>query len=133
MGGTLSETLSGCFRNKMLRNILLPLKPRLYRQFFDGTYKTRKKNEPREPSSNINPYHPDINLTIGMNPSKILDTKIARKKNEIICFSHHKDNKLPFHWKFAVTRIYWSNVKVGDLYRGNNSCNLQEVICIIKV
>lgn len=111
----------------MERNILLSLKPKLYRSFFDGTYKTRKKNVPREPSSNIDPYHPDINLTIGINPSKILDNKLARKKNEIRCFSHRKDNKLSFHWKFVVTKIYWNNVKVGGLYRGNISCNLQEV------
>ena len=48
----------------------------------------------------------NINLTIGINPSKVLDTKIVQNKNETKCFSHHKDNKLYFHWKPAVPRNY---------------------------
>ena len=48
----------------------------------------------------------NINLTIGINPSKVLDTKIVQNKNETKCFSHHKDNKLYFHWKSAVPRNY---------------------------
>ena len=81
----------------------------------------------------MNSYHPNINLTIEINPSKFLNTKIARNKNEIKCFSHHKDNKLPFHWKSAVPRNYKKNVIVGDLHRANKiSSNLEKEIFIIK-
>ena len=97
MGGTLSVTLSDCFMNKMERDIILPLKPKFYCRFVDDTYRRRTKNEPDELFSKMNSYHPNIKLTIEINPSKFLDTKIARSKNEIKCFSHHKDNKLPFH------------------------------------
>ena len=41
----------------------------------------RKKNEPDELFSKINSYHPNINLTIEIDPSKFLDTKIVRNKN----------------------------------------------------
>ena len=67
----------------------------------------------------MNSYHPNINLTIEINPSTFLDTKIARNKNEIKCFSHHKNNKIRFHWKTAVPRNYKKNVIVGDIHRAN--------------
>ena len=81
----------------------------------------------------MNSYHLKINLIIEINPSKFLDTKIALNKNEIKCFSHHKDNKLPFHWKSAVPRNYKKNVIVGDLHRANKiSSDLEKEISIIK-
>ena len=48
MGGTLSVVLSDCFMNKIERDIILPLKPKFYRRFFDDTYRRKKKNEPKE-------------------------------------------------------------------------------------
>ena len=98
----------------MERDVVLPLKPKLYRQFVDDTYRRRKKNEPDELFSKMNSYHPNINITIEINWSKFLDTKIVRNKNEIKWFRHHKDNKLPFHWKSALPRNYEKNVIVGD-------------------
>ena len=97
MGGTLSAILSDCFMNKMEMDIVLPLKPKFYHLFVDDNYMRRKKTEPDELFSKMNSYHPNINLTIEINPSKFLDTKIAQNKYEIKCFSLHKDNKLPFH------------------------------------
>ena len=82
MGGTLSVTLSDCFMNKMEKGIILPLKLKFYRRF----YRRRNKNEPDELFSKMNSYHPNIKLTIEINPSKFLDTKIARNKNKIKCF-----------------------------------------------
>ena len=52
---------------------------------------------------------------------------------KIKCFSHHKDNKLPFHWKFAAPRNYKKNVIVGDLHRANKIISDSEKeISIIK-
>ena len=48
-----------------------------------------------------------------------MDTKIAKNKNEIKCFYHHKDNKLCFHWKSVVPRNYKKKVIVGDLRHAN--------------
>ena len=61
---------------------------------------------PFQDEEDVNSYYRNINLTIGINPSKVLDTKIVQNKNETKCFSHHKDNKLYFHWKPAVPRNY---------------------------
>ena len=81
----------------------------------------------------MNSYHPNINLKLEINPSKFLDTKKARNKNEIKCFSHYKDNKLPFHWKSAVPRNYRNNVIIGDPHQANkSSSDLEKEISIIK-
>ena len=117
----------------MERDIALPLKPKFYRQFVDDTYRRRKKNETDELFSKMNSCHPNINLTIEINPSKFLDTKIVRNKNESNFFSHHKDYKLPFHWKSAVPRNYKNNVIVVDLHHANKiSSDLEKEISIIK-
>ena len=111
----------------------MPLKPKFYRQFVDDTYRRRKKNETDELFSKMNSCHPNINLTIEINPSKFLDTKIVRNKNESNFFSHHKDYKLPFHWKSAVPRNYKNNVIVVDLHHANKiSSNLEKEISITK-
>ena len=82
VGVTLSVILSDCFMNKMERDIALPLKPKFYRQFVANIYRRRKKNKTDELFSKMNSYHPNINLTIEINPSKFLDTKIVQNKNE---------------------------------------------------
>ena len=66
----------------MERDIALPLKPKFYRQFVANIYRRRKKNKTDELFSKMNSYHPNINLTIEINPSKFLDTKIVQNKNE---------------------------------------------------
>ena len=104
--------------NKMERYSVLPSKPKLYCRFVEA-YRRRKKNELDELFSKINTYHPKMNLTIKINPSKFLDTKIAGNKN---AFSQHKNNKLPFHWKSTVPRNYKDNVIVGDLHCANIIC-----------
>ena len=81
----------------------------------------------------MNSYHPNINLTIEINPSKFLDAKVAQNKNEIKCFFLHKDNKLPFHWKSTVPRNYKKDVIVGDLHRANKiTSDLEKEISVIK-
>ena len=70
----------------MERDIALPLKPKFYRQFVDDTYRRRRKNETDELFPKMNSCHPNINLTIEINPSKFPDTKIVQNKNESKCF-----------------------------------------------
>ena len=64
--------------NKMERDVVLSLKLKFYRRFVDDTYSRRKKNEPDELFSEMNSYHPNINLTIKIDPSNFLNTKILQ-------------------------------------------------------
>ena len=63
----------------------------------------------------MNKYRPNINLTVEVNPSKFLDTKIHRDDNEIKCFTYHKEIKLPLHWTFDVPKYHKKNAIIGDL------------------
>ena len=54
----------------------------------------------------------------------------TRKK---LCFSHHKDNKLPFYQKSAVPRNHKKNAIVGEIHRSNKiSSDSEEETSIIK-
>ena len=78
MGDNLSGTLSDCFMNKTEKYVVIPLKPKFYCRYVDDTYNRRNKNQPDELFERMNKYHPNINLTVEVNPSKLLDTKIYR-------------------------------------------------------
>ena len=64
-------------------------------------------------------YHSNLNLTVEINLSKFLDTKIHLDNNEIKCFAYCKEMKLPFHWASAVPKHYKKNIIIGDLHRVN--------------
>lgn len=133
MGGTLSVTLSDIFMNKMEKDIVIPIEPKFYRRYVDDTYRRRKKNQPDELFERMNSYHPNIKLTIEVNPSKFLDTKICRNNTEIECFAYHKESKLPFHWTSAVPNSYKRNVVIGDLHRIKKiSSNYKQETKVIK-
>ena len=97
MSGTPSVTLLDHFMNKMEKDVVIPLKPKFYCRYVDDPYNRRNKNQPDELFQKMNKYHPNINLTVEVNPSKFLDTKIYRDNNEIKCCAYHREMKLPFH------------------------------------
>ena len=81
----------------------------------------------------MNKYHLSINLTVEVNPSKILDTKIYRYNDEIKCVAYHKEMKLLFHWTSAVLKHYKKNVLIGDLHHVKNlSSNFEQEIRIMR-
>ena len=118
MGDTLSITFSDCFMNKLERCVL-PLQPKFYRRFIDARAGGERKMNQR--------------AIFKIRFEKFLVTKITRNKNKIKCFPHYKDNKLSFHWKYAMPKIYEKTDIVGDLHRANKiSSNLEQEIFVIK-
>ena len=118
MSGPIIVVLSGCFMNKMETDIVVPMKPKFYRRYVDDTYRRRKLNIPDELFDKMNTYHPNIKLTIEINPIKFLDSHITRKdKNTMSCMVYPKDSKLPFHWSSAVPKSYKRNIILGELHR----------------
>ena len=78
-------------------------------------------------------YHPNINLTVEVNPSKFLETRIYRYNDEIKYVAYHKEIKLPFHWTSAVPKHCKKNVIIGDLHRVKNlSSNFEQEVRIIR-
>ena len=75
----------------------------------------------------MNKYHPNINLTIEVNLSKLLDTKMSRDNNEIKCFAYHKEMKLPFYLTCGVAKHYKRNVIIGELPSVKNVNHLSKL------
>ena len=78
----------------------------------------------------MNKYHSNIILTVEVNPSKFLDTKVSRSSNEIKCFKYHKEMKLPFHWTSAVPKHHKKNVLL-EAYK-SLSLNFEQELRMIK-
>ena len=67
----------------------------------------------------MNNYHPNIKLTIGVNPSKFFDTEIMIKNSVDETSVAVKESKIPNHWSSAVPKKYKRNAILGDLHRAN--------------
>ena len=74
MGGPISVVLSNIFCVKMEFDVVIGLKPKLYKRYVEDIYSKRTKNQPDILSKKLNNYHTNIKLTIEVNHSKILDT-----------------------------------------------------------
>ena len=87
----------------------------------------------RKKSKNFNKYHLKINLTIKVNPSKFLDTKIINNKGIIVTEAYCKTSKLTVDWSFSVPKRYKQNAGIGDLLRSKRvSSNFKMEIKVIK-
>ena len=82
MGGPLSGTLSDIHMIRTENNVVKTEKLLFYRHFVDIIIK-RKKNENDIIFENLNIKKNKINLTIKVNPSQFLDTKIIKNKGNI--------------------------------------------------
>ena len=84
MGGPLSVTLSDIHMIRTENNVVKTEKLLFYRHFVDIIIK-RKKNENDIIFENLNIIKKKnkINLTIKVNPSQFLDTKIIKNKGNI--------------------------------------------------
>ena len=55
-------------------DVVIGLKPKLYKRYVEDIYSKRTKNQPDILFKKLNNYHTNIKLTIEVNHSKILDT-----------------------------------------------------------
>ena len=65
----------------------------------------------------MNNNHPNIKVTIEVNPSKFLDTEVMIKNSIIETSFAVKESKIPNHWLSAVPKKYKRNAILGDSYR----------------
>ena len=100
-------------------DVVKPLKPKLYKRYVDDIYSKRIKNQPDKLFEKLNNYHPNIKLTIDVNPSKYLDTEIMIKNGIIETSVAVKQAKIPNHWPSAVQKRYKRNKIPGDLHRAH--------------
>ena len=73
-------------------------------------------------------YHPNIKLTIEVNPSKYLDTERNIIKNGVIETSVVvKESNIPNHWSSADLKKYKPNGILGDLQRAQKISSNSEL------
>ena len=87
-----------------------------YRRFVDNIYSRRKlgANVLFDP---LNNYHPNIKLTIEVNLSKFLDTKLTNINGAYKFNVYQKNTKLLSPWTCKNPKRYKRNTINGDLRR----------------
>ena len=81
----------------------------------------------------LNSYHPNIKLTIEVNPSKFLDTKLANINGTYKFKVYRKSINLPSPWTSKTPKRYKRNTTNCDFHRSKRiSSNFDEEIPLIK-
>ena len=104
MGGSISVVFSDIFMNKMERDIVISIAPNLCKRYVDDTLAKHKKNKPYDLYNALNNYHPNISLTVEVNPKRFLDTEIISNGHRFETEVFHKDTKLVTHRSSAVPK-----------------------------
>ena len=133
MGGPLSVTLADIHMIRTEKDIATPLKPIFYKRFADDIYTRRKKDIHDKLYERLNNYHPNIKLTIEINPNKFLDTEIIENEGVIETKVYRMTTKLPVPWASNIPKRYKRNTINTDLYRAKRiATNLDNELVIIK-
>ena len=53
-------------------DVVVPIKPTVYKRFVDDVFSKRKRIEPDNLLKNLNKYHKNIKFAVEINPSKFL-------------------------------------------------------------
>ena len=132
MGGSLSVALADIHMIRTEKDIVTPLKPTFYKRFVDDIYNKRKKGI-HNLYKRLNNYHPNIKLTIEINPNKFLDTEIIDNEGAIETKVYRKTTKLPVPWALNIPKWYKRNTINTDLHRAKRiASNLDNELVIIK-
>ena len=133
MGGPLSVTFSDIYMIKMENDIVTPMKPIFYRRFVDEFTTEERKGENDMLFDRLNSYHPKIKLTLELNPSKFLDTKLICQNGFYVTRVNRKKTKLPIPWSSKIPKRYKRNTILGDLHRSKRiSTSFEDEIQCIK-
>ena len=132
MGGPFSVTLADIHMIRTEKDIVTPLKPIFYKRFED-IYNRRKKGIHDMLHERLHNYHPNIKLTIEINPNKFLDTEITENEGATETKMHRKKTKLPVPWSLNIPKSYKMNTMNKNLYLAKRIApNLANELVIIK-
>ena len=76
MGGPLPVILADIDMVRTENEVVKSMKPPFYKRFVDDIYSKRNKSQKDVLFEALNNFHPNIKLTIQVNPVKFSDTKI---------------------------------------------------------
>ena len=102
-----------------------------YKRFVGDVYSRRKKGIHDKLYERLNNYHPNIKLTVEINPNKFLDTEVIENEGVNEMKAYRKTTKLIVHWASNISKRYKRNTKNIDLYRPKrNAANLDNELVI---
>ena len=116
MAGPLYVTFSDIYMVKMKNDVVIPSKPIFYHRFVDHIYSRRKLGD-NVLFDQLNCYHPNIKLTIEVNPSKFFDNKLTNINGTYKFNVYRKNKKLPSPWTSETPKRYKRNTINGALHR----------------
>ena len=119
MACTFSVIMSGIYMKRIDKDCVVPLNPKNYRCYVDGTITKRKKNVTNhELLANINSNHKNIKFTVESNPTRFFDTAFNVNPNGSVTTKvFWKPAKFPSFWNSQVLKRYKRNNINGDLHR----------------
>ena len=117
----------------MNSGIVIPQKLLFYCRYIDDIYNRRKKSKHDELFQKLNNYHPKINVTIEVSPTKLFDTGLHLNSGIYDFEMYRKTTKQSAYWSSKIPKIYKRNVTLEDLYWSNRiSSNYSEEIKFIS-
>ena len=118
MGGPLSVILADIHMVRTENVVVKPLNPEFYKRFVDDMYSRRNKSQQDVLFEALNNFHPNIKLTIEVNPENFLDIKILLNNEGVVTTQvYRKENKKAVPWITKVPKRYKRNTISGDLHR----------------
>ena len=97
MEGPLPVTFSDIYAVKIENDVVIPSKPIFYCRFVNDIYSRRKLGD-NVLFDRLSRYHPNIKLTIEVNPYKSLETKLTNISDTYKFDVCRKNTKLPSPW-----------------------------------
>ena len=116
MAVPLSVTLANTHMIQTENDVVKPMKPLFYKQYVDYIYSRRKKNCIDQLYHELSNYHPNINLTIEINPKKFLDNQAITKNGKKETAVYRKSNTLPVPWSSNIGKPYKKNAIITDMH-----------------
>ena len=107
MGGPLSVILADMHMVRTKNEVVKPLNPPFYKRFVDDIYSRRNKSQQDVLFEALNNFHPNIKLTIEVNPEKFLHTKILLNIEGVVTTQvYRNENKKAVPWVSKIPKRY---------------------------
>ena len=119
IGGKFSMTMASICMTKCIREIVKPMNPKFFSLYVDDIFNRRKKGETDELGDALNNFHPNLNFTTEIEPTKFLDSEFCTgtEDRSFNLRVFHKPNKFPIHWSSQTPRRYKRNAITCELHR----------------
>ena len=118
MGGPLSVILADIHMVRTENEVVKPINLPFYERFVDDIYSKRNKSLLDVLFETLNNFHPNIKLTIEVNPVEFLNTKVILNNEGVVTTQiYRKENKKTVPWVSKIPKRYKRNTISVDLHR----------------